>query len=193
MIGKYWGKFCRNGKKMEIRDKLRNQIEDAAGNVQYTYVTHWKIVNRLMKKNKWIKIFQIVLTIISTGGFLAIFITQSSDLSWVGGGTSALSLALNLYVLNFDLPRQIKVHTDAANDLWGVREAYKSLLVDFDNMELYEIQEKRDEIIKRIDEINRRYPGTDDKSFQKAQEDMSKYKFADGEAAELLHFQEKQK
>ena len=29
------------------KDKLRNQITDAAGNIIYTYSAHWNIVNRL--------------------------------------------------------------------------------------------------------------------------------------------------
>ena len=57
----------------EINTKLKEQITDAAGNVQYTFIAHWNIVNRLKNQYKGIKIVQIVLTALSTGGFLTSF------------------------------------------------------------------------------------------------------------------------
>ena len=95
-------------------------------------------------------------------------------------------------MLNFKLPDNIKSHTDAANDLWGVREAYKALLTDFDDLEPEQIRAKRDELTERVSQINKMYPGTDDKSFKQAQADIEKYQFADGEAARLLHIDNSQ-
>ena len=121
------------------KKKLMRQISDAAGNVLYTYGAHWVIVNRLRTRQTVIKITQICLTALSTGGFLASVIAGVPELSWVGGFTSAIALGLNLYSLNFNLPTDIKSHTDAANDLWDVREAYKSLLCDFEELSNEEI------------------------------------------------------
>ena len=53
------------------RKKLYRQISDAVGNVIYTYSAHWIIVNRLKKRQTIIKVVQIILTALSTGGFLA--------------------------------------------------------------------------------------------------------------------------
>lgn len=89
-------------------------------------------MNRLRTQQTVIKITQICLTALSTGGFLASVIAGIPELSWVGGFTSAIALDLNLYSLNFNLLTDIKSHTDAAYDLWEVREAYKSLLCDFE-------------------------------------------------------------
>ena len=168
------------------REKLYSQITDAAGNTLYTFSAHWNIVNRLKKQYKGIKITQIVLTALSTGGFLASLIAGLPWLSWIGGLTSAIALGLNLYMLNFNVQEDIKKHTDAANDLWDIREAYKSLLVDFDGLSDETIQRKRDELIAAVGKVNKTYPGTDEKSFAKAQAEIGKYTFDEGEAEKLL-------
>ena len=168
------------------KEKIRNQITDAAGNILYTYSAHWIIVNRLKKRYKGIKIIQIILTALSTGGFLASLIAGIPWLSWLGGFTSALALGLNLYMLNFNVSDDIKKHTDAANELWDVREAYKSLLVDFDALTDEEIRSKRDTLIAEISRINKAYPGTDEKSFAKVQKEIRKYAFEDGESERLV-------
>lgn len=172
---------------MQDKQKLRNLIKDAAGNVFYTFAAHWIIVNRLKSKQKWIKIFQIGLTALSTGGFLASILSGVSCLSWLGGLFSAFALALNLYVHEFNIPDDIQKHVDAANELWDVREAYKSLLIDFESLTDEEIRSRRDRLTRAVSRINKAYPGTDEESFRKAQKDIGKYIFEDGEAEKLLH------
>ena len=169
------------------REKLKNQITDAAGNVLYTYSAHWIIVNRLKIVNKGIKVAQIVLTAITTGGFLSSLISGISWLSWVGGLSSALALFLNLYLLNFRVAEDIEKHTNAANELWDIREQYKSLLIDFDALSDDLIREKRDNLTEAVGKVNKTYPGTDNKSFKKAQKSIGRYTFDNGEAEKLLN------
>ena len=168
-------------------EKLKDQIIEAAGNVQYTFIAHWNIVNRLEKRCWYIKIVQIVLTALAAGGFLTSLASGIPQLSWVGGLTSAIALGFNLYMLNFNLPDNIKQHTDAANALWEVRERYKSLIVDFDDIDILEARNRRDKLIQIVSEINKKYPGTDEKSFKRAQADIGKYEFNDGEAETVLN------
>ena len=171
---------------MENRKKLRRQITDAAGNVLYTFSAHWNIVNRLKAQYKGIKIIQIVLMALSTGGFLASLIGNIPYLSWIGGLTSAVALGLNLYMLNFNVSDEIKKHVDAANELWDIREAYKSLLVDFDVLSDDEIRIKRDDLMTEVGKVNKNYPGTDERSFAKAQKEIGKYTFDEGESEKLI-------
>lgn len=172
---------------MQINQKLRNQITDAAGNVVYTYAAHWNMVNSLKVKQEVIKKFQIGLTAFSTVGFLTSLLSGVTCLSWLGGLFSAIALALNLYVYEFDLSGDIQKHVDAANELWDVREAYKSLLIDFESLSDDEIRSRRDKLTAVVSRINKTYPGTDEESFRKAQKDIGKYIFEDGEAEKLLH------
>ena len=174
---------------MDTKKQLWKQLTDSAANIPYTYSAHWIIVNRLKRRFAKIKVCQIILTAISTGGFLASIIAGIPWLSWVGGLTSAMTLGLNLYMLNFNIPDSINSHTNAANELWEIREAYKSLLIDFDDLEVEEIRTRRDKLTKAISRINKEYPGTDEKSFAQAQRDMPKYTFEDGEAERLLHIE----
>ena len=77
-------------------EKLKDQIIEAAGNVQYTFIAHWNIVNRLKEYYWYIKIAQIVLTALAAGGFLTSLASGIPQLSWVGGLTSAIALGINL-------------------------------------------------------------------------------------------------
>lgn len=172
---------------MDTKEKLRSQIIDATGNIQYTYSAHWNIVNRLKRRFIIIKIFQITLSAVSTCGVLTAIIANWSWLAWAGAVLSAIALGLNLYMLSFNLPNSIKDHVDAANELWSVREAYKSLLVDFDDLSTEQIRDKRDRLSEVVSQINKRSPGTDEKSFRKAQKEIGNYTFQDGEAEQLLH------
>ena len=69
----------------ENQELLLNQIIDLHGKVVYTYTTHHKIQNRLERINKGVKISQIILTAVSTVGFLATVITNQYLLAWIGG------------------------------------------------------------------------------------------------------------
>lgn len=80
---------------------------------------------------------------------------------------------------------RLRLYRHAVNELWDVREAYKSLLVDFDALTDEEIRSKRDTLIAEISRINKAYPGTDEKSFAKVQKEIRKYTFEDGESERL--------
>ena len=171
---------------MDSKERLKEQIVESAGNVVYTYVAHWKIVNRLETRFTWLKRIQIILTVLTTVGIIETIVKGVSWLSWVSGGLSALSLCVTLYMLNFNIPEETKKHKDAANELWEVREAYKSLHVDFDDLDIEEIRNRRNLLTEKISKINKLYPGTDKKAFTQAQKEIGKYTFEDGEAEKLL-------
>ena len=151
----------------DMKEVIKTHMIEAAGNVIYTYNAHWNIVNRLKKQNKTIKVVQIILTALSTSGFLGAILSGISQLSWVGGLTSAIALGLNLYTLNFNIEDDICKHTDAANALWEVREAYKAAITDIELLSIEEARSRRDEMTKIVSHINKSYPGTDEKSFSK--------------------------
>lgn len=154
------------------RSELRAQLVDLHGKVVYTYTAHHKIQNRLEGLNTGVKITQIVLTAISTGGFLATVITNQYLLAWVGGIASALSLGLNLYMKDSNLNSRIKEHKDAADELWNVRENYSALIVDFDDLSMEDIRTRRNEIQGVWSNINKKYPGTDKKGYNAAQQSL---------------------
>ena len=176
---------------MESREKLKKQIFDSAGNVQYTFIAHWNIVNRVKRIYFIIKLAQIILTAITTTGFVSTIIKGISWFSWASVFCSTCSLFINLYLLSFRPTEEISVHRNAANELWEIRECYKSLLVDYDDLDIEDIRSKRDTLITRTSEVNKKYPGTDEWSFSKAQKEISNYQFEDGESAELFNIDSK--
>ncbi len=174
---------------IEYRRKLKSQLVDAHGKIVYTYTAHHKMVDRFEWHIKCIKFTQIVLTAISSIGFIATVFWERLGLCWIGGIPAAISLGLNLYTKDFNLQENIQQHINAANALWDVREAYVSLITDFDILTLDEIRRKRDELQNEVSCINKKYPGTDIKSFKKARKALQEEEqtFKNGEAELFLH------
>lgn len=151
------------------KDALKTQIREAYGRVTYTYTTHLKMMNRLVKKNMTVKYIQIALSAISTGGFVGALIADEFILTCVGGLFSTGLLALNLYFKDFNLFKDIKEHRTAADDLWYLREKYVSLLTDFIVLTEDEIVLQRDDLRELTHEIYKQSPKTDSKSYADAQ------------------------
>ena len=65
---------------LDYRKKLYSQIQEEYGKLVYTYTCHFKMADRLSKRNFWIKWGQIGLSAISTGGFLGVLISNKQIL-----------------------------------------------------------------------------------------------------------------
>ncbi len=173
------------------KEKLLKQLIDLHGRTIYTSTAHHEIQNR---KERWfniITIIQIVLTAISTGGFLATIITNQYLLAWIGGAASAITLGLNLYMKDNNIEEAMLNHKAAADELWDVREKFASLIADIDDLSIEEIRNNRDQIVAKWGEINKKYYGTDKKGYEKAKEDLQKKQvqsFEKGEAEKFLPF-----
>lgn len=151
------------------RDGLLLQIKEAYGRIVYTYTTHLKKVELLKKHLKCIKYGQIVLSAISSGGFLASLISNKQILNIVGGICAVILLCVNLFFKNFNMEEEIKQHTIASNQLWLVREKYISLMTDFEVLDNKEIVKIRDSLQNETYQIYENTPKTDSKSYKKAQ------------------------
>ena len=171
------------------RKKLKQQLVEAHGRVEYTYTAHHKICDRIVFLDKALRIAQIILTTISTGGFLATIITSQTVLCWIGGIAAALSLGLNLYMKDFKLFESAQRHKEAADALWEIRETYTSLLIDMEALKVEEIVHKRDILIERLSEINKCYPRTDRRGYKAAKNALVEEReqtFDKGEAEKFL-------
>lgn len=173
----------------EEKEKLEKQLVVAHGKVEYTYTAHHKIEDRLEKIDKFIRTLQIIITAVSTVGFLATVITNQILLSWVGGVFAALSLGLNIYSKDFKLVTEARAHKDAADELWVIKNEYENLITDIDGLDLDAIREKRNKLQSDTDIVNKRYPGTDRRGYraaQKALQEEDEQTFDDGEAERFL-------
>lgn len=123
----------------------------------------------MLSKNEKIKILQIVLSALTTGGFIVTIIADEMIAGILGALISISLLILNAYTKNFDLVETAQSHQKAADALWIIREEYVSLLTDFELLEDATVMAKRDELQNRTAEIYAQSPRTDYKSYEAAQ------------------------
>ena len=104
---------------LDYRKKLYSQIQEEYGKLVYTYTCHFKMADRLSKRNFWIKWGQIGLSAISTGGFLGVLISNKQILLWAGGLCSTALLALTSYLKDKDISTE---KTDLSNPPAKIQE-----------------------------------------------------------------------
>ncbi|WP_020060341.1 SLATT domain-containing protein [Bacillus sp. 123MFChir2] len=150
--------------------KLESQIREAYGRVVYTFTCHNYIVQRLLSRNNCVEVWQIILSALTTGSFLATILTSEAAAGYIGAVISIALLILNAYAKHFDLVEAAQAHQKAADALWKIREEYISLLTDFDLLEAPEIMKRRDDLQNRTAETYVQSPRTDAKSYQQAQQ-----------------------
>jgi len=102
---------------MDYKDNLYNQIKDSYGKLLYTYTAHWKLSDRYIRFDKWIKISEIILCAITATGLFGYIIADARWLIIVGAVFSALSLAVTLLVKEMNMQEKSVKHKDTADDL----------------------------------------------------------------------------
>lgn len=151
-------------------EKLYSQIEDEYGKVLYSYTTQIVEASSLTKKNRHLKWAQLILSAISTGGFIGMIVSNQHVLMWAGGLCSTALLVLTAYFKDVDFSSLQKKHLETSNKLWIVREKYLSLLTDFETLSDKEIKEKRDNLQEETSNIYDNAPVTSAESFSIAQD-----------------------
>ena len=149
--------------------KLESQIREAYGRVTYSQTCHDKFINRVVKLDDRIKVWQIVLSGVTTSGFVVTIFSNDNIAGILGAVVSLALLILNTYIKNFNLSGIAQEHKKASDLLWKIREEYVSLLTDFEMLDAGEIRNKRDELQERTAEVYSNLPRTDAKSYQAAQ------------------------
>lgn len=152
---------------------VEGQLRECYGRVVYTHKTHEKCADILFDRHKFIKVLQIILSAIVTGGLLTTF--ADGIVGIIGGviGTvvSTALLALNAYTKDYDLGEIAQKHRQAAADIWLIREEYLSLLVNMKAglLDMNEVIANRDTLLSRLHTIYAGAPSTNYKAYQAAQ------------------------
>ena len=154
---------------------LDAQLRESFGRVVYSHKAHEKEVEILLERLSRIKMGQIALSAISTGGFLTVLLGTGFWGSLLGGVFSAALLLLNLYTRNHDLGGLAQQHKDAAINVWYIREKYLSLITDLAMgcRSLSEIQLQRDALVDELGEIYANSPSTTAAAYRRAREALS--------------------
>jgi len=140
--------------------------------VVYSHKTHEKCADILLTRLSRIKLSQIILSALSTGGFIAAIFGAGEIGALVGILVSTTLLVLNAYTKDYDLGELSQKHRQAGADLWIIREKYLSLITDLRMGEkpIESLQKERDELLDKLHAVYTGAPSTTHKAYKKAQE-----------------------
>ncbi len=170
---------------------LEGQLRECFGRVVYSHKTHEKCSDILISRHSTIKLWQIILSAITTGGFIAAVFGAGNIGVIIGIIISTSLLVLNAYTKNYDLGEISQKHKQAANDLWLIREKYLSLLTDIKmrSKTQEELIAIRDELANELHSVYSGAPSTNLKAYRKAQDALKKLEdmtFSDSEINAFL-------
>ena len=176
---------------MDPHDLLEGQLRECFGRVVYSHKTQEKCADILQSQLAWIKRSQIILSTITTGGFVAAFFGTGPIGAGVGALFSTALLALNAYTKDHDPGEIAQKHRQAAAELWLIREKYLSLLTDLriGDESLDAIRSRRDALLQELHGAYSGAPGTTGRAYRKAQEALQQQEemtFSDEELDALL-------
>lgn len=159
------------------RSILEGQLRECFGRVVYSHKTHEKCADILLSRWSGIKLLQIVLSAVTTAGFVAVVFGAGDVGALIGVAISTILLVLNAYVKNYDLGELGQKHRRAAADLWLIRERYLSLITDLRMGEkpIEALQVERDELLQQLHAIYSGAPSTNLKAYRMAQEALQKF------------------
>lgn len=156
----------------ETRKILEGQIRECYGRVVYSHKTHEKCSDILLTRLSNIKLWQIILSALTTGGFISTFFGAGEIGTGLGVVVSTLLLVLNAYTKNYDLGELAQKHKQAANEIWLIREKYLSLLTDLAMNEkpIEQLQSERDALLENLHSVYSGSPSTTFEAYKKAQD-----------------------
>lgn len=156
----------------DARAILEAQLRECFGRVVYSHKTHEKCADILLARLSQIKLWQIILSAVTTGGFIAAVFGAGKIGALVGVLVSTILLALNAYTKNYDLGELSQKHRQAAADLWIIREKYLSIITDLRMGEkpIETLQKERDDLLAELHSVYSGAPSTTYQAYKKAQE-----------------------
>ena len=176
---------------MDSRALIEGPLRESYGRVVYTHKTQEKCADILLDRLGRIKLWQIILSAITTAGFIDAILGTGRAGTVIGVVASTALLALNAYTKDYDLGELAQKHRQAAADLWLVREKHLVLLTDLrvGKESIEKITDRRDGLLEDLHSIYSGAPSTTHKAYKKAQEALKQHEemtFSDAEIDALL-------
>lgn len=161
---------------VDARAILEDQLRECFGRVVYTHKTHEKCADILLSRLSTIKAWQIILSAVTTGGFIAAVFGAGKIGALAGVIVSTSLLVLNAYTKDYDLGELAQKHRQAGADIWMIREKYLSLITDLRMGEkpIEALQKERDILLDELHAVYSGAPSTTYKAYCKAQEALKK-------------------
>ena len=176
---------------MDSRDFVEAQLRECYGRVVYSHKTHAKCADLLNSRLSKIKVWQIVLSSVTTGGFVGAFLGTGPIGAAIGVLFSTVLLALNVYTKDYDLGELAQKHRQSAADIWLIREKYLSLLTDLrvGDESIDRIRSRRDALLNELHGVYSGAPSTTVRGYTEAQNALQQQEemtFSDEEIDKLL-------
>ncbi len=154
------------------RAVFEGQIRECYGKVVYTHKTHEKCADLLLESWARIKLWQIGLSAVAAGGFMATIFSNGKATAIAGAIISVGLLALNTYVKSYDHGQLAQKHKQTGAALWMIRERYLTLITDIVMGErpIEALQKERDSITSDLGKIYEGAPATTSKAYARAQD-----------------------
>ena len=149
---------------------LESQVRELYGRVVWTHKTQEKCADIIWKRLTRIKIIQIVLSALTTTGILVSVFGENSLVGIISAIFAAFLFGLNTYTKDYDLGEISQKHSNAANELWNIRESYLSLLTDLKTSEISveQIKNRRDSLQEDLYNTYKGAPRTINAAYKKA-------------------------
>lgn len=175
-------------------DALEAQIRECFGRVVYSHKTHEKCADRALARLSTIKVAQILLSAVTTGGLLGVVLGPPGHSHITAALTAVVStalLALNAYTKENDLGKISQQHKETADKLWAIRESYLSIIADqrAGALRSEEVRARRDDLQRMLATVYESAPRTTPKGYAdasqalKLSEDLT---FSDAEIDQFL-------
>ena len=176
---------------MDFSNLIEGHVRECYGRVVYSHKTHEKCADILLDRLGKIKLWQIILSSITTAGFIATILGSGPVGAVIGVVVSTALLVLNAYTKDHDLGELAQKHRQAAADLWLIREQYLSFITDLrvGKESLEKITTRRDALLEDLHGVYSGAPSTTYQAYKKAQEALKQYEemtFSDTEIDALL-------
>lgn len=173
---------------------LEAQIRECFGRVVYSTKTHEKCADLCMDRLRWVKVVQLLLSALTTGGLLTAILGDpkvSQVATVVSAIVSTILLVLNAYMKDVDPGQQAEKHKKTASELWDVRESYLSMLSDLHDghLDIGNVRSRRDELQTRLVSIYAAAPRTSAKAYGIASAGLKQHEeltFSDAEIDKFL-------
>jgi hypothetical protein len=170
---------------------LEEQIRECYGRVVWSHKTHEKCADILNKRNSRIKMWQIILSAVTTSSIIFNVLGESKNAAVFAALVSVVLLILNTYFKKYDLGGLAQKHANAASSLWNIRESYLSLLTDLkaEIIDVKDICKARDNLQSNLHKVYTGSPRTINKAYNqasKALKEMEELTFSEEEIDKFL-------
>lgn len=154
---------------------IENQIRDCYGRVVWAHKAQEKCADILNSKNDSIKLWQMILSALTTSGVFGSIVTDEKLIGFATVIVSVILLIMSSYVKKYDLGALAQKHASSAISLWEIRESYLSLLTDIraEILLIDEIIKRRDILQSNLHKIYKGSPRTDNNAYKKATESLN--------------------